>query len=254
MEIRPANTQLLHLADQRGAFEAEFGGRAVWASDHPSGGFQCVQNHGAFGVLKSSWRRRKRDSLGSGRRQRIGKHAMVGKDDGTFDQILQVLADITRPMVRAECRHGFLRNVLDLPAQPAAENLDKMRHQGRDVFPARPQGWQPEGKNIETVVEVTTKFATLHHLRQVTVRRSDQPNIHLMSPRAAQALELLFLQYAQKFGLQCRRNIAHLVQEKRALVGQLKTANLLRYGSGERASLVTKKLTFQQVQRNGSAI
>jgi hypothetical protein len=28
----------------------------------------------------------------------------------------------------------------------------------------------------------------------------------------------------------------------------------LRYGSGERASLVTKKLAFQQIERNGSAI
>ena len=144
--------------------------------------------------------------------------------------------------------------MFDLPAHPAAENLDKMRHQRRNVFAARPQWRQQEGKNIETVVEVTAKFASLHHLRQVTVRRSDQPNVHLVSPSAAQALELLFLQYAQKFGLQCRRNIAHLVQEKRTFVGQLETANLLRYGSGERASLVTKKLTFQQIQRNGSAI
>ena len=28
----------------------------------------------------------------------------------------------------------------------------------------------------------------------------------------------------------------------------------MRYGSGERTSFVTKKLTFQQIQRNGSAI
>ena len=86
--------------------------------------------------------------------------------------------------------------MFDLPAQPAAENLGKMGHQRRDVFTARAQGWQGEGKHIETVVEVTTKFVSLYHLRQVTVRRSDQPNVHLVSPGAAQALELLFLQYA----------------------------------------------------------
>ena len=86
--------------------------------------------------------------------------------------------------------------MFDLPAQPAAENLDKMRHQRRDVFTARPQRWQHDGKHIKTVIQVTTKFATLDHLRQVTVRRSDQPNVHLVSPSATQALELLFLQYA----------------------------------------------------------
>jgi hypothetical protein len=75
-----------------------------------------------------------------------------------------------------------------------------------------------------------------------------------MSASTAQALELLFLQYAQQFRLQRRRNIPHFVQEERAFVGQLETANLLRYGSRECAFLVAKKLTFKQIQRNGSAI
>jgi hypothetical protein len=62
------------------------------------------------------------------------------------------------------------------------------------------------------------------------------------------------LQNTQQFGLECRWNIAHLVEEKRTFVGQLESANLLRYGSGERALLVAKKLTFQQIEWNGSAI
>ena len=32
----------------------------------------------------------------SSRRQRIGKHAIIGKDHGTFDQVLQ-FADVARP-------------------------------------------------------------------------------------------------------------------------------------------------------------
>ena len=66
-----------------------------------------------------------------------------------------------------------------------------------------------------------------------------------MSPSAAQAFELLLLQDPQQFGLQARRNIAHLVQKQRPFVGQFETANLLRYGSRERASLVTEKLAFE---------
>src|SRR5437899_9481459 len=129
-----------------------------------------------------------------------------------------------------------------------------MRHQGRNVFAARPQRWQQDREHVQTVVEVDAKFAPLHHLRQITVRCSHQPNVHLVSPSAAQALELLFLQDTEQFGLQCQRNIAHFIQEERAFVGQLETANPLRYGSGERDFLVAKKLTFQQIQRNGSAI
>ena len=144
--------------------------------------------------------------------------------------------------------------MFDLLTHPAAINLDKMRHQGRNVFAARPQWGQQDRKHIQAVVEVAAKFASLYHVRQIPVRRGHEPNVHVVSPRAAQALKLLFLQHTQQFGLQCRRNIAHLVQEERAFVGQFETANLLRDGSGESALLVAKKLAFQQIQRNGSAI
>src|SRR6266849_708258 len=129
-----------------------------------------------------------------------------------------------------------------------------MRDQGWNVFAALPQWWQKDGEHIQTIVEVTAKFASLHHLRQVPIRSSHQPHVHLVSPSAAQAFELLFLQYAQQLGLQRRRNITHLVEEECTFVGQLETANLLRYGSGERALLVAKELTFQQIQWNCSAI
>src|SRR5271156_5362497 len=129
-----------------------------------------------------------------------------------------------------------------------------MCHQGWDVFAALPQWWQQDGEDIQTVVEVATKFASIHHLRQIPIRCSHQPHVHLVSPSAAQALEFLFLQYAQQFGLQCRRNIAYLVQEKCAFIGGLETADLLRDGTGECTPFVAKKLTLQQTRRNGGAI
>ena len=48
--------------------------------------------------------------------------------------------------------------------------------------------------------------------------------------------------------------MAHFVQEERAFVGQLETANPLRYGSSEGAFLVAKQFAFQQIQRVGRAI
>src|SRR5258708_88382 len=129
-----------------------------------------------------------------------------------------------------------------------------MRNQDRNVFAARPQWWQQDRKHIQTGVEVAAKFAPLHHLRQIAVSCRHQPNVHLVSPSAAQALELLFLQYSQQFRLQRQRNIADLVEEESAFVSQFETTNSLRYGSGEGASLMAKKLAFQQIQRNGRAI
>jgi len=49
-----------------------------------------------------------------------------------------------------------------------------------------------------------------------------------VSPVAAQALELLFLQHTQQFGLQHRWNISHLIQEERPFVSQFEATNLLR--------------------------
>src|SRR5258708_6662950 len=82
----------------------------------------------------------------------------------------------------------------------------------------------------------TKSFAKMHH---------QGGHIFLGRPCATQALERLLLQYAQEFRLQRRRNITHLVQKKRAFVSQLKTSNLLRYGSGECSFLMAKKFTFE---------
>src|SRR3984885_1701893 len=75
-----------------------------------------------------------------------------------------------------------------------------------------------------------------------------------MGTRAAQAFKFLLLQYAQKFGLQRQGNIADLIQEKRAFVCHLETADLLRDGACESALLMAKKFAFQQIERNRSAI
>src|SRR5206468_2002108 len=61
-------------------------------------------------------------------------------------------------------------------------------------------------------------------------------------------------QYAKQFGLQSQRDIAYLIQEQRSLVSHFKTADFLSNGACERALLVTKKLAFQQIKWNSSAI
>ena len=61
--------------------------------------------------------------LGSG----FGSTPSWDKNYGTLDQVLQ-LTYVARPRVRREGRHGFRRNVLDLPSHAAAENLGKMLH------------------------------------------------------------------------------------------------------------------------------
>ena len=63
---------------------------------------------------------------------------------------------------------------------------------------------------------------------------------------AADALELALLQHAQQLGLHRRRDVADLVEEQRAAVGELEAAELALDGAGERALLVAEQLALEQ--------
>src|SRR5437016_4375715 len=53
-KIGTGDAQLSHFVNQRSAFQAEPGGCAFRAADHPADGFERAQNQIAFGVLQSS--------------------------------------------------------------------------------------------------------------------------------------------------------------------------------------------------------
>src|SRR6266852_1396414 len=69
--------KLLHLVNQRSAFQAKFRGCAFRAADHPTDSFKRVQNQSAFGVFQSNCGRRDADTWSACRWQRIRKHAIV---------------------------------------------------------------------------------------------------------------------------------------------------------------------------------
>jgi hypothetical protein len=60
--------------------------------------------------------------------------------------------------------------------------------------------------------------------RQVAVRRRDDPDVDATVRVSADALELVVLQRAQQLGLERRRELADLVEEDGAAVGNLEPA------------------------------
>ena len=54
--------------------------------------------------------------------------------------------------------------MLDLTTHSAAVNLDKVGHEGRNVFATFPQRRQKHRKDIQTVVEIGSKLAAVRHL------------------------------------------------------------------------------------------
>src|SRR5277367_1066372 len=82
----------------------------------------------------------------------------------------------------------------------------------------------------------------------------DQADVDLVRTIAAEPFEFLFLQHAQQFRLKFQRDVADLIEEKRALVGEFKAPRLLRDGASKCSPFVAKQLTFEKPQRDGSAV
>ena len=76
-----------------------------------------------------------------------------------------------------------------------------------------------------------------------------QPDVGLDRLGAAEPLELALLQHAQQLDLRRQVDVADLVEEQRAALGQLEAPLLARFGAGERALLVAEQLRLDQASR-----
>ncbi len=62
------------------------------------------------------------------------------------------------------------------------------------------------------------------------------------------------MQEPEQLGLEVERQLADLVEEDRAVVGELEAADALRGRSGEGALLVPHELALEQGARDGGAV
>ena len=110
------------------------------------------------------------------------------------------------------------------------------------------------GKTFEPVVEVGAEAARGDLGVQVAVRRGDDAHVDAQAARAADALELALLQHAQQLRLRLERQLADLVEEQRAAVGELEAAAALLDRAGEGALLVAEELALEQLARQRGAV
>ena len=138
---------------------------------------------------------------------------------GALDAVVQ-LADIARENSSrvstsiAPLREGQAALVLRI------EPLEEFVGEQRDVAFALAQRRQHHRHHADAVIEVGAKFVLGDRIFEVPVGRRHQPDIDLDGLVAADALELALLQDAQQLGLERRRDLADLVEEQRAAVGQ----------------------------------
>ena len=108
--------------------------------------------------------------------------------------------------------------------------------------------------DVQAVEQILAEAALLHLLLEVDVGGGDDPHVHLDGLHAAEAHELALLHHAQQLGLRLARDVADLVEEDAALVGQIEQALLRIDGAGERALDVPEERRFQQIRRQVAGV
>ena len=103
-----------------------------------------------------------------------------------------------------------------------------------------------DGDHIQAVIEILAKGSSRHFLRKVPVRRRDHAQVHLLANQRPYGAVLVLLQHPQELHLQFQRQVADLVEERGAAVGQIDQAPLRLAGAGECALGVAEQLALHQ--------
>ena len=132
--------------------------------------------------------------------------------------------------------------------------FDEVVHQQRDVLRPLAERRHGDREDVQAVPQVGPEAARVHLIVEFPVGGRDQAHVGLQRHVAPDALELAVLNGAQQFGLEVEGQFANLVEEQRAVVGNLEAAPALRVGAGERPFLVAEQLALDERRRQRRAV
>src|SRR5437016_7327285 len=164
------------------------------------------------------------------------------------------LADVPRPGMTHERLHHVGRDVVDATTELLGVLRDVVAHEERDVLGPLAKGREIDRKDVQPVVQVGAEPFLFHELLERAVGCGDDPDIAAYGLRAADALELPFLQYAKELRLEVERQVADLVQEERALVRELEAPDPSSDGTRERAPFVPEELALEETGGDGGTV
>ncbi len=215
------------------------------------------------------WRRSTSSSVpvGASRWRRLGPHRRgrcaellrcleqrpARENRGAFDDVLE-LAHVARPVVARRALEECRRNAVEGLAQFAGCFSEEVAHEQRDVLAPFAQRRHGDREDVEPVEKVRPELAGSRAAAEVAVRCRDQPHVGAQRARAANTLELLLLEHAQELRLRLERELADLVEEDAAAVGELEPPAPLLGRAGEGALLVAEELALDQLARQRRAV
>src|SRR5215475_15049419 len=97
-----------------------------------------------------------------------------------------------------------------------------------------------DADDVQAEEQILAKLTAGDGLLEVAICRRDDPNVDAHVVLAAEPRELAVLEHLQQLGLQRDAHIADLVEEDRALAGELELSRLVLDRAGERAAIVSE--------------
>src|SRR6185295_7097653 len=174
---------------------------------------------------------------------------LVAHRDQPLDQVLQ-LTDVPRPPVLLEHAHRRIGDALDFLPEAGVVAAQEEIGELRDVLGALAQRRQLDRDDVDSIEEIFAEAAVLHRLLEIDVGGGDQAELGLDRLAAADPLDVALLDRAQQLGLQVAPQSANLVEEQRAVGGELELPELLPVRAGERAALVAEQRALGELARN----
>src|SRR5262244_2167636 len=98
----------------------------------------------------------------------------------------------------------------------------------------------------QPIVEIGPESPRIPIRTELFVRRGDQAKLGSLPAVASHTLERVLLHHAQKFGLQCGRQFADLIEKQRAVVGERERPFSGGNCSCECSSFMSKKFASGQ--------
>ena len=190
--------------------------------------------------------------MDSGRSSRVDLR-IVAQQDGALEHVVQ-LPHVARPRIPAQRLHGLRRDPRDVPARFPCEVVDLSLDHDGDVLTALAQRRDGDRHDAQPVIQVSSEPSGFDLGFQGTVAGRNDAHVHAEGLLAADGLYLVLLEDAQQLDLKMDGYLADLIEEQRAVVGDLEPSAARRRGAGEGPLHVAEEFALQQALRQGAAV
>src|SRR5580692_6751103 len=125
-----------------------------------------------------------------------GESLCFGDNNRALNHVLQ-FPDVSRPWVGLQQLQRLLVDQADMLARLGGVALHEILDQHEDVVPPFSERWHLDGKHVESVKEVLAEGPIGYGCLQITIRRSDDANVHMDRLSSPHPLNLPFLEHPQ---------------------------------------------------------